>query len=106
FRSLTAQDLGPIVEIQLQHLVDRMADRRIALRITSAARVALATKGFDPTFGARPLKRLIQTEITNRAAVLILEGKVSDGGAILVDVVDDALTLVAQDASFENAQIV
>ena len=106
FRSLTAQDLGAIVEIQLQHLVDRMADRRIALRITPAARVALATKGFDPTFGARPLKRLIQTEITNRAAVLILEGKVSEGGAILVDVVDDALTLVAQDASFENAQIV
>ena len=106
FRSLTAQDLGAIVEIQLQHLVDRMADRRIALRITPAARVALATKGFDSTFGARPLKRLIQTEITNRAAVLILEGKVSEGGAILVDVVDDALTLVAQDPSFENAQIV
>ena len=106
FRSLTAQDLGAIVEIQLQHLVDRMADRRIALRITPAARVALATKGFDPTFGARPLKRLIQTEITNRAAVLILEGKVSEGGAILVDVVDDELILLAQDASFENAQIV
>ena len=106
FRSLTAQDLGAIAEIQLQHLVDRMADRRIALRITPAARVALATKGFDPTFGARPLKRLIQTEITNRAAVLILEGKVSEGGAILVDLVDDSLTLVAQDASFENSQIV
>ncbi|MSO59623.1 MAG: ATP-dependent chaperone ClpB [Ilumatobacteraceae bacterium] len=102
FRSLTAQDLGAIVEIQLQQLVDRMADRRISLRITLAARMALAMKGFDPTFGARPLKRLIQSEIANRAAVLILEGKVSEGGAILVDVVDDTLTVVAQDTMFEN----
>ncbi|MFZ9393408.1 MAG: AAA family ATPase, partial [Ilumatobacteraceae bacterium] len=85
FRSLTQDDIGLIVDIQLEHLVQRMADRRITLQVTPAARVLLAEKGYDPVFGARPLKRLIQREIADKAAVLILDGAVGEDGAVRVD---------------------
>jgi ATP-dependent Clp protease ATP-binding subunit ClpB len=62
-----------------------MADRRITLQVTPAARVLLAEKGYDPAFGARPLKRLIQREIADKAAVLILDGAVGEDGAVRVD---------------------
>jgi len=93
FRSLTPEDLGAIVEIQLESLVKRLEDRRITLQVTPAARVVLASRGFDEAFGARPLKRLIQREIADKAAVLILEGKVGEDGAIKVDVDGDHLTV-------------
>ncbi|MEY2967059.1 MAG: chaperone protein ClpB, partial [Actinomycetota bacterium] len=93
FRSLTHDDLGAIVEIQLEHLVERMAERRISLQVTPAARIALAEKGYDPVFGARPLKRLIQREIADKAALLILEGSVGDDGCVRVDVEDGAVTV-------------
>jgi ATP-dependent Clp protease ATP-binding subunit ClpB len=97
FRSLTEADLGAIVEIQLEHLVERMADRRIVLQVTPAARLALAAKGYDPTFGARPLKRLIQREIADKAALIILEGKVGEGDTVRVDVdADGGLTVTGQ----------
>lgn len=89
FRSLTEDDLGMIVDIQLEHLVERMADRRITLQVTPAARLLLGAKGFDPTFGARPLKRLIQKEIADKAALIILEASVTEDGTIRVDVADD-----------------
>jgi ATP-dependent Clp protease ATP-binding subunit ClpB len=95
FRSLTEEDLGHIVEIQLEHLVARMAERRILLQVTPAARVMLGAKGFDATFGARPLKRLIQREIADKAAIIILEGGVAEDGVIRVDVVDDELSVTA-----------
>ena len=95
FRSLTQDDIGLIVDIQLEHLVNRMADRRITLQVTPAARVMLAEKGYDPSFGARPLKRLIQREIADKAAVLILDGAVTEDGAVRVDVADGALTVTA-----------
>ncbi len=96
FRSLTPDDLGAILEIQLEHLVERMAERRITLQVTPAARVALAEKGYDPVFGARPLKRLIQREIADKAALLILEGHVTDDGIVRVDVEDGAVTVTAR----------
>ncbi len=89
FRSLTESDLGQIVDIQLEHLVERMADRRITLQVTPAARTWMGAKGFDPSFGARPLKRLIQKEIADKAALIILEGAVTEDGTIRVDVADD-----------------
>ena len=95
FRSLTRDDIGLIVDIQLDHLVQRMAERRITLQVTPAARVLLGEKGYDPTFGARPLKRLIQREIADRAAVLILDGAVGEDGAVRVDVIDGELTVTA-----------
>ena len=84
FRSLTQEDLGAIVDIQLQHLITRMADRRITLAVTPEARLLLAEKGYDPSYGARPLKRLIQREIADKAAVLILEGKAVEDSTVLV----------------------
>jgi ATP-dependent Clp protease ATP-binding subunit ClpB len=98
FRSLTEEDLAHIVEIQLEHLVARMAERRILLQVTPAARLMLGAKGFDSSFGARPLKRLIQREIADKAAIIILEGGVAEDGIIRVDVVNDelAVTTVSQ----------
>ena len=95
FSSLTREDIGFIVDIQLDLLVQRMAERRITLSVTPAARVALGEKGYDPVFGARPLKRLIQREIADKAAVLILDGAVSEDGAVRVDVADGELTVTA-----------
>ena len=95
FRALTRDDIGLIVDIQLEHLIVRMAERRITLQVTPAARVSLAEKGYDPSFGARPLKRLIQREIADKAAVLILDGAVTEDGAVRVDVVDGAMTVTA-----------
>ncbi len=85
FRALTQDDLRHIVDIQLEHLRRRLADRRIDLDVTDAAMAALAEAGFDPAFGARPLKRVIQREIGDQAAVLILEGQAREGSTIRVD---------------------
>jgi ATP-dependent Clp protease ATP-binding subunit ClpB len=87
FRSLTKEDLGAIVEIQLQHLIDRIGDRGITLAVTPAARILLAERGYDAEFGARPLKRLIQKVIADPAAMLILEGKAKENDMVTVDVV-------------------
>jgi ATP-dependent Clp protease ATP-binding subunit ClpB len=88
FRPLTQEDLNSIVEIQLVRLRQRLADRRITLVITPAASARLAADGFDPAFGARPLKRVIQREIGDRAAIAILEGNVAEGDTITVDIND------------------
>ncbi len=84
FRSLTEADLERIVELQLDLLRGRLADRRIALDIDGSAMAQLAREGYDPAFGARPLKRIIQREIADPAAVLILDGSVGDGDTITV----------------------
>jgi ATP-dependent Clp protease ATP-binding subunit ClpB len=95
FRSLTRDDLAQIVEIQLEHIVNRLADRRITLQVTPLARTALAEQGFDEYFGARPLKRLIQREIADKAALLILEGSVAEDGAVRVDAPNSVLEVRA-----------
>jgi ATP-dependent Clp protease ATP-binding subunit ClpB len=93
FRALTEDDLGRIVTIQLAHLRKRMAERRLTLTVTDAAMAQLAHDGYDPSFGARPLKRVIQREISDPAALLILEGKAVDGDTVTVDVVDGRITV-------------
>jgi ATP-dependent Clp protease ATP-binding subunit ClpB len=94
FRSLTEEDLARIVTIQLEHLRKRMVERRLTLTVTDAAMAQLAHDGYDPSFGARPLKRVIQREISDPAAMLILEGKAVDGDTITVDSVDGHLMLI------------
>jgi ATP-dependent Clp protease ATP-binding subunit ClpB len=93
FRSLTQDDLLPIVDIQLASLRKRLADRRIALEVTDAAKAVLAIDGYDPAFGARPLKRVIQREVVDRLANAILEGKIGDGDTVTLDAVEGSLTL-------------
>ena len=95
FKALTEDDLTRIVDIQLERWRQRLAERRISLDVTADAMAHLAKEGFDPAFGARPLKRIIQREIGDQAAMLLLEGKVTDGGAIHVDVGDGALLVTA-----------
>ncbi len=91
FRALTEAELARIVEIQLEGLRKRLAERRITLEVTEAARAWLARVGYDPVFGARPLKRAIQREVETPVARLIVAGKLRDGGAVRVDVAGDAL---------------
>ena len=93
FRSLTEADLEHIVDIQLHGLVDRLAQRRITLSVTAAAKHALAAEGFDPAYGARPLKRVIQRELADRLALSILEGAFGDGDVVTVDAVDGELQI-------------
>ena len=93
FRSLTEADLSRIVTIQLAHLRKRMAERRLTLNVTDAAMAQLAHDGYDPSFGARPLKRVIQREIGDTAAMLILEGKAVEGDTITVDSIDGRITV-------------
>jgi ATP-dependent Clp protease ATP-binding subunit ClpB len=85
FRSLTRTDLRRIVDLQIDVLRTRLGEQRITLDVSDAAYDWLATVGFDPVFGARPLKRLIQREIGDKAALLILQGDVVEGGKIFVD---------------------
>ncbi len=94
FRELTEEDLRRIVDLQLHTLVQRVAARRITLLVTDAAKGVLAHEGFDPAFGARPLKRLIQREIGDTLALAILEGRFGEGDTVTVDVGDgDELVL-------------
>ncbi|HUF98698.1 MAG TPA: AAA family ATPase [Ilumatobacter sp.] len=87
FRSLTRADLRRVVDLQVDVLRDRLAGQRITLEVSDAAYDWLAAVGFDPAFGARPLKRVIQREIGDKAALLILQGDVGEGGRVVVDVV-------------------
>jgi ATP-dependent Clp protease ATP-binding subunit ClpB len=91
FRALTQAELGKIVEIQLDGLRRRLAERRITLEVTEGARAHLARVGYDPVFGARPLKRVIQREVETPVARVIVAGKLRDGGTVRVDVAGDAL---------------
>jgi ATP-dependent Clp protease ATP-binding subunit ClpB len=93
FRALTEADLQRIVTIQTAKLRERMAERRITLTITDAAMAWLAHEGYDPSFGARPLKRVIQREIADPAALMILGGQVGEGDTITVDIVDGRAVL-------------
>jgi len=85
FRALTEADLRRIVDIQLHTMKDRLASRRITLEVSDAAEESLAREGFDPAFGARPLKRLIQREIGDQLALALLEGRYGDGDTVVVD---------------------
>jgi ATP-dependent Clp protease ATP-binding subunit ClpB len=93
FRELTEDDLGSIVGIQLAGLRKRLADRRISLEVTPGAMRLLAKEGFDPAFGARPLKRVIQRELGDRLAVALLEGTYAEGDTVTVDEAEGDLTI-------------
>jgi ATP-dependent Clp protease ATP-binding subunit ClpB len=95
FDALSKDDLAHIVDLQLALLEKRLAVRRISISVTDAARAWLAETGYDPAYGARPLRRLIQSAIGDPLARLLIAGQVTDGGAVTVDVGDDGLSLLA-----------
>ena len=94
FDPLSTEDLTQIVDLQVHALANRLHDRRITLDVTDAAKEWLAVTGYDPTYGARPLRRLVQKEIGDRLAKALLSGEVRDGGTVKVDLDAEADTLV------------
>jgi ATP-dependent Clp protease ATP-binding subunit ClpB len=91
FHPLGIEQLGSIVELQLKRLRKLLTDRNLTLEVTDAAKKRLAEEGYDPAFGARPLKRAIQREIQNPLALAVLEGKFGDGDTIAADVEGDRI---------------
>ena len=85
FHPLTREELGGIVDIQVAGVAQRLTDRRITLDVSASAREWLANTGYDPAYGARPLRRLVQTEVGDQLARMLLAGKVHDGDTVLVD---------------------
>jgi ATP-dependent Clp protease ATP-binding subunit ClpB len=94
FHPLSEADLARIVSIQLGGLRRRLAERRLTLAVTPAAEAWLARTGFDPDFGARPLRRVIQREVEDPLALALLEGRYPEGSAVTVDEKDGAVALV------------
>ena len=97
FHPLGLSDIEKIVDIQLKDVRARLARERITLELTSAAKQSLALDGLDPVYGARPLKRLIQRQVVDNVANLIIDGKVGEGDTVKVDVGDDDRLFAARD---------
>ena len=91
FDPLTKEELARIVDIQLAKMQDRLASHRLSLSVTDEARTWLADEGYDPAYGARPLRRLVQREIGDELARMILAGEVLDGQEVVVDVSPDGV---------------
>jgi len=99
FRQLTEEDLGRIVELQLAKLSKQLAARGIGIDVQPEARTLLVQQGYDPVYGARPLKRVIQRLLQNPLALAVLEGDYSEGDTIVVRRDGDALTLTKAGAA-------
>ncbi|MCX9193636.1 ATP-dependent chaperone ClpB [Carbonactinospora thermoautotrophica] len=98
FDPLSTEDLQRIVDLQVARLARRLADRRLKLEVTPAAREWLAINGYDPAYGARPLRRLVQTAIGDQLAKALLAGEIRDNDTVVVDLSDDKDRLVARAA--------
>jgi ATP-dependent Clp protease ATP-binding subunit ClpB len=93
FRSLTEKDLEVIVGLQLARLRTRLAERRLALEVTERAAAWIAQRGFEPAYGARPLRRVIQRSVEDPLALALLEGRYQEAETVTVDAEGDGLTL-------------
>jgi ATP-dependent Clp protease ATP-binding subunit ClpB len=103
FHRLSREQMAAIVDIQVAHLKAMLEERKIALEIDGAARAWLADKGYDPVYGARPLKRTIQRELQNPLAGLILEGKVAEGDTVQVSAGSEGLIINGEAVATEAA---
>jgi ATP-dependent Clp protease ATP-binding subunit ClpB len=92
FNRLGKEEIGKIVDIQLARLAQRLAERKITLTLSPAAKTWLAERGYDPLFGARPLKRTIQAELENPLAKAIIAGKIKEGDNISADKAEGGLS--------------
>jgi ATP-dependent Clp protease ATP-binding subunit ClpB len=95
FHSLAPEQLRAIVDIQLARLRERLEEKRIRLRLTDAAKDLLAREGYDPVFGARPLKRVIQRDLLNPLSIRLLDGTVKDGDTVAIEVKNGTLHFAA-----------
>jgi ATP-dependent Clp protease ATP-binding subunit ClpB len=105
FSALSTDDLAQIVELNVDRLQSRLSDRRLELAVTPDARAWLAARGYDPVYGARPLRRLMQQEIDDKLAMALLGGKVRDGDTVLVDLAGDGDSLTVASVSPLLAEI-
>jgi ATP-dependent Clp protease ATP-binding subunit ClpB len=92
FHALSQEQLNEIIELQAASLRSRLASRRIELELTDAARALLVEHGYDPAYGARPLKRTLQREVENPLAMKVLSGEVAEGDTVVVDADDGEIT--------------
>ena len=99
FSALSREELGQIVEINIDRLLSRLESKRIQLAVTPAARAWLADRGWDPIYGARPLRRLMQQQIDDQLANLVLSGSIHDGETVKVDLADDKESLKLETAN-------
>jgi ATP-dependent Clp protease ATP-binding subunit ClpB len=99
FEALTRDQLGEIVELQLARLRERLAERRLELELTDAAKELVTEAGWDPTYGARPLKRALQRLVENPLALRLLEGEFAEGDTVRVDAHDGELVFERAEAS-------
>jgi ATP-dependent Clp protease ATP-binding subunit ClpB len=99
FHRLGRDELARIVDLQVARLAARLADRRLNLELTAAAKAWLADRGYDPAYGARPLRRLIAKAVGDELARRLLGGELSDGDTVLVDAEDDKLTFARREAA-------
>ncbi|KAE8765200.1 ATP-dependent chaperone ClpB [Georgenia thermotolerans] len=105
FDALSLEELGSIVDLQVDRLARRLADRRLRLEVTDGAREWLALEGYDPAYGARPLRRLVQTEIGDQLAKMLLAGEVHDGDTVVVDRPElDAAAALAETGTLRPGQ--
>ena len=91
FKPLTKDNIGGIINLLIEDVNKRLADKQLSIELTSAAKQYIVDNGYDPVYGARPLKRYLQKHVETQAAKLILEGNISEGDVILLDVENDAL---------------
>jgi ATP-dependent Clp protease ATP-binding subunit ClpB len=98
FAPLTTDDLGQIVSLYVDRLAKRLADRRLELAVTPDARTWLAERGYDPIYGARPLRRLMQHEIDDKLARALIAGEIADGDTVRVDLAGDGLAVTRLEA--------
>jgi ATP-dependent Clp protease ATP-binding subunit ClpB len=104
FHNLSAKQLREIVDIQFKHLQKRLADRRMGIELTDAARDFLARRGFDPVYGARPLKRTIQHLVENPLSLKILEGQAAEGDLIVADAKGDEIVFKIEKQKYKDQE--
>jgi ATP-dependent Clp protease ATP-binding subunit ClpB len=104
FEALTREQISEIVDLQVARVIDRVAERGIEVTLTDDARALLGDLGYDPTYGARPLRRVIQKQLTDRLALALLKGETREGDSVRVDVVGGELALETATAQTPGAQ--
>ena len=96
FKQLDEKEIGEIVELMLKASISRLKERDISVKVSEAMKKHISKKGFDPVYGARPLKRVIQSEIEDKLAEEILDGKIKDGDSVKIDYEDDKVVVTVE----------
>jgi ATP-dependent Clp protease ATP-binding subunit ClpB len=104
FKPLTLDEIEHIVDLQIADLAARLADRRLTLDLTEPARLLIARHGYDPVYGARPLRRYIQREVETRLGRALIAGEVLDGAIVTLDADDDELVVRWQNPGAEESE--